>query len=298
MVFTEVKRKKGKKYYYRSVSTRDGARVTKKRIYLGVDLDARALTQAELGADKELGLLSALLSQRDIAYFNRIKSDHAKKSEIASKYEAFTAAFTHDSTAIEGNTLTLQETGSLLFEDISPSGKPMKDISEAIGHREAFDYMLRYDGKITKKFICELHTRLMKDSAPQKYREMVGMYRTVPVYIRGADWSPPAPENVPGEMRVLLSLHTRNMKKIHPVVAAIYFHTGFEMVHPFFDGNGRVGRLLFNYILHIGGYPMLSIPNARKNRYYGVLAMAQTEGNLRPFIDFIIELYADGRVKY
>jgi Fic family protein len=73
---------------------------------------------------------------------------------------------------------------------------------------------------------------------------------------------------------------------------------GFELVHPFVDGNGRVGRLLLNFILHKNGYPMVNIPNIQKNRYYSVLNEAQVEGNLRPILEFIIELLIENKVPF
>jgi Fic family protein len=300
MVFTEVKNKSGRKYYYRTVSKRKNGKVSKKRIYLGTDLDKTKLAEAESEADMELGILDSLLDPRELEFLEAIKKEHARRPDIilVNIYEVFTTQFTHDSTAIEGNTLTIQETGSLLFENISPSGKSMRDINEVLGHKNAFDFMLQNQGKITKKFICKLHAILMKDTSDARYNDMIGSYRTVPVYIRGVEWTPPAPEDVGGEMQALLSWHTRNSKKTHPVIAAIYFHVGFEIVHPFFDGNGRVGRLLFNYILHRSGYPMVSMPNAQKNRYYHVLGKAQVDGDLRPFIDFILELYRDDMIKF
>jgi Fic family protein len=81
-------------------------------------------------------------------------------------------------------------------------------------------------------------------------------------------------------------------------VLAIYFHVGFETVHPFVDGNGRVGRLLMNFILHKNDLPMVNIPNLQRNRYYDVLHEAQVRGNLRPFIEFVLELYKGNQLMF
>ncbi|MCK5398099.1 MAG: Fic family protein, partial [Thermoplasmata archaeon] len=189
-----------------------------------------------------------------------------------------------------GNTLTLQEAGSLLFDDATPTGKTVREINEVIGHKNAFDFMLDYEKDISRKFICELHSLTMKDTIDEKYNEQIGRYRKVQVFIRGTDWTPSAPEDVQNDMRDLLIWYSKNKEKIHPLVTAIYFHVGFEIVHPFIDGNGRVGRLLMNFILHKNNYPMVNIPNKEKNRYYKALQDAQLEGNLRPFIDMMLEL--------
>ena len=88
--------------------------------------------------------------------------------------------------------------------------------------------------------------------------------------------------------------YTRNKNKVHPVIVAIYFHVGFEIVHPFVDSNGRVGRLLMNFILHKNGFPMVNIPNAQKMRYYKALEKAQDDGDLRMFIEWVVELLGEG----
>ncbi|MCK5309882.1 MAG: Fic family protein [Thermoplasmata archaeon] len=300
MAYTEVQKRGNKNHYYRARSVRDGKKVTKKRIFLGTDLSEEELAKAELDADRELGILDSLLSDEDIALLDSIKQKYAQEPEITknNRYETFITLFTHDSTSIEGNTLTLQEAGSLLFDDASPTGKTLREINEIIGHKKAFDFMLDYDEGISRKFICELHSLTMKDTTDEKYMNQIGSYRTVQVFIRGLDWTPPPPKEVQNYMRDLLTWYSKNKKKAHPLVAAIYFHVGFEIVHPFIDGNGRVGRILMNFILHKNGYPMVNIPNKEKNRYYKALQEAQMEGNLRPFIDMMLELMKESDLMF
>ncbi len=299
MTFTEIKEKNKKKYYYRVRSIRNGSKVDKKRIYLGTDLGMKELAKAEKEADRELGILDSLLTDNEIKLLERIKKEYSKKSSKTSRnrYEAFISLFTHDSTAIEGNTLTLQETASLLFEKITPT-KNLREINEVLNHKKAFDYILEYEGDITKKFICELHRLIVKDTLDKSLNDQIGRYREHQVYIRGVEWVPAPPDRVSQDMRTLLSWYTRNKNKLHPVVVAVYFHSGFELIHPFVDGNGRVGRLLLNFILHRHNFPMVNIPNLQKNRYYAVLNEAQVSGNLRPFIEFIMELMGESKVPF
>jgi Fic family protein len=126
----------------------------------------------------------------------------------------------------------------------------------------------------------------------------VGRYRKVQVFIRGVEWVPAAPDDVPADMTALISWYSRNREMLHPLVLAVYFHVGFETIHPFVDGNGRVGRLLMNFILHKFEYPMVNIPNVSKNRYYDVLSRAQVDGELRPFIEFVIALWKDSELLF
>jgi Fic family protein len=290
--YTEKKTRGGSTYYYRAHSFRDNDKVKKKRIYLGKDLDKRSLREAEMKADEELDLLSGLLSKEEMEELERIKERYRAVPEktLQNRYEAFVSRFTHDSTAIEGNTLTLQETASLLFERITPSSKELREINEVINHREAFDMILSYGRDINRKFVLDLHELVVRDTLAEGLDDQIGKYREVQVYIRGVDWMPPSPEDVPLDMRELFRWYSINKEKLHPLILASYFHTGFETIHPFVDGNGRVGRLLMNFILHKNGYPMVNIPNSRKLEYYECLERARVDANLRPFVKFIYDL--------
>lgn len=298
MVYTEIKEINGKKYYYRVKNFRKGKTFKKKRIYLGADLDKKSLLEKEFWADKELRLLSSLLSEEERAFLEEIKKKYYNepKENLENRYEVFCSQFTYDSDAIEGNTLTLQQTSLLLFENIVPSAKSMREINEALNHKRAFDFILNYKEDINKQFILDLHSFVVKETLRKDLESQIGKLRIVQVYIRGAKWTPPKPEDVPNEMKTLLAWYSQNKKKLHPLILAAYFHTAFEQIHPFVDGNGRVGRLLMNFILHKNGYPMINIPNKIKNRYYSALEKAHLEGDLRPFIELLVYVLKNSQV--
>lgn len=300
MTYTEVKIKNGVKYYYRVKSVRDGKKVRKKRIYLGKNLNKKELKKLEEKADKELLLLKNLLTNKEIKFLEKIKEEYMKepKETFENRYEAFCAIFTYDSNAIEGNTLTLQETAGLLFDKRVPGQKSLREINEALNHKKTFDYLLEYKKDITKEFMCELHELVVKETLKPELSSQIGKYRTVQVYIRGVEVIPPNPSNVLKEMKALLSWYSKNKNKLHPFIIAAYFHTGFELIHPFIDGNGRVGRLLMNFILHKNKYPMINIPNKLKLNYYQALQQAQRNGKLRPFIDLLLSLLKKSRIRF
>lgn len=298
MVYTEIKERGKKKYYYRVKSVRMKGKVTKKRVYLGVNMKRDELGEAEKKADRELESLSSLLTDKEIEYLNNLKERYGKepKENFDSRYESFCSQFTYNSTAIEGNTLTLQETAQLLFDSVVPASKSLREINEVLNHRQAFDYILSYKGDLNRNFILELHRLVVKDTLKAGLESQSGAYRMVQVYIKGVDWLPSKPSEVPSEMASLLSWYTRARNKIHPLIMAAYFHSGFETIHPFVDGNGRVGRLLMNFILHRNGYPMINIPNARKAEYYSALQKSQIEGNLKPLVDLLINILKDAKI--
>ena len=299
MAYTEVKEKNNKKYFYRVKSVRDGKKVRKERVYLGVNLELNELQKKEKEADKELLILSTLLSEDEIKELEKIKDNYLKEPKDLSgkKYEAFVSLFTYNSTNIEGNTLTLQETSQLLFEGITPR-KPLREIREITNHKEAFDFILNWKKDISKEFILKLHELVVKDTLKPELKEQIGKYRTVQVYIRGVEWLPSKPKEIPKEMASLLSWYSKNKKKLHPLIISAYFHSAFETIHPFVDGNGRVGRLLMNFILHKNRYPMINVPNKKKYIYYKTLEFSQIKGNLKLLTKFLFDLLKDEKMKF
>jgi len=300
MVYTEIKERNKKKYYYRVRNVRKGKKFKKERIYLGVDLSKKELKEAEKEADQELSLLSTLLSDKEIKFLDKLKDDFSKepKETYENRYEAFTSLFTYDSTAIEGNTLSLQETSYLLFENRVPKEKSLREINESLNHKKAFDYMLEYKGDITKKFICQLHKLVVEKTLRPELDEQIGKYRTSQVFLRGVEWLPPKPSEVPKEMRELLVWYTKNKNKLHPLIIATYVHIGFETIHPFIDGNGRVGRLLMNFILNKNKLPMINIKNKIKLEYYSALQKAQLKGDLKTFVKLLLSIYKENELRF
>ena len=300
MVYTEIKEKNGSKYYYRVKNVREGEKFRKKRVYLGKNLSKKQLSKKGMEADKELMVLSSLLNKSEEKFLENLKEKFRKqpKENLKNRYEAFTSFFTYDSNAIEGNSLTLDETSFLLFENLVPSSKSLREINETLNHKKAFDYMFNYRGDINKKFILHLHKLVVKETLRKDLNSQIGVYRKVQVYIRGKDWMPPKPSKIPNEMKSLLSWYSKNKKKLHPLILASYFHTAFETVHPFVDGNGRVGRLLMNFILHKNKFPMINIPSKTKFNYYDALHEAQVEGNLKPFVDLCLDIYGKAKLLF
>ena len=185
--------------------------------------------------------------------------------ELARLSEEFMVSFTYNSNAIEGNTLTLQET-ALVLEGITIDKKPLKDHLEAVGHRDAFLYVLDLVQKkepISEKVIKDIHSLVLMDQPQDK-----GVYRRIPVKIMGAVHEPVQPYMVPVRMEQLLSEYHDDSRISHMVERVAWFHLEFEAIHPFIDGNGRAGRMLVNLELMKAGFPPISIKFADRRRYY------------------------------
>ncbi|MBR9701200.1 Fic family protein [Candidatus Woesearchaeota archaeon] len=287
MPSTDIIRRGDTKYYYRSKSVREGKKVKKVRKYLGKNLSSKELQKKEQEADFILNTsLNSLLTRKQREELEKISKIDKKLFSQPGFYESFISEFTYHSDAIEGNSFTLKETAMLLFENIVPKGKHPREIYEIINHKKAIDYILKYEGKLTKTFICKLQAIVTENTLLEDFEEQRGKYRTVQVFIRGANFVPPKKEEVPTEMRKLISWYNRN-KNIHPSISAAYFHAGFESIHPFVDGNGRVGRLLINWMLHQNNFPMITIQVRERLKYYESLEKAR-KGNLKILLNIII----------
>ena len=297
MAYNEIKEVKGRKYYYRVKSVKRNKKTAKERVYLGVNLSNDELAKKEKEADIQLNLFETFLTSEDIKFLDYIKREFSKepKENYENRYESFCALFSYDSTGIEGNTLTLSETSHLLFEGIVPSTKSLREINEVLNHKKAFDYILNYHGDLTKEFILNLHHLVVINTLREDLSKYAGKYRKVQVFVGGS--IPPSAAEVPNLIASLLRWYSVNKNKLHPLVLATYFHTEFERIHPFVDGNGRVGRLIMNFILHKNNLPMINIPKKRRFLYYEALRKAH-QGNYKPFIDLLISLLKKEKLRF
>jgi len=180
---------------------------------------------------------------------------------------------TYHSDAIEGNRLTLKETQLVLEEGITVGGKPLKDYLEAKDDAEAFDLMVRLvndKASLTQETIQQLH-----EVVTQGLLERPGCYRTGNVRISGSPTTPPRPEHIIPLMDEFLS--TVRKLKLHPVKKAAIIHYELTRIHPFWDGNGRVARLVMNFSLMREHYPPIVIQQQDRHEYYTALEKADAE---------------------
>ncbi|GHO55769.1 Fic family protein [Ktedonobacter robiniae] len=202
---------------------------------------------------------------------------------------------THHSTAIEGNTLTLNETAMVIEYGMTVGGHSLREYKETENHARAYDYVLQLvNGKgdqhwqrntpISQEVVLTLHKLVMLTILDE---EQTGVWRTVPVYIRGSNMTPPPAREVPRLMREWEKwVEGKQGRQYDPVTRAAIAHHGFEAVHPFPDGNGRVGRLLLNLMLMREGYPPALVLKDWRVRYIHALQEGNT-GNYNPLINLI-----------
>ena len=219
--------------------------------------------QAEKPADGRFKLRESLLEQIDRKKKELDGRRPLTEGEVERLNEEFTVEYTYNSNAIEGNTLTLRET-DLVLRGLTIDRKPLKDHMEAVGHKEAFDYiceLVQEKSPLSEKVIKQVHFLVLADK-----RQDRGVYRRVPVRILGAQHEPVQPYLIQPKMEELLFDYGADQS--HIVTKLARFHIEFERIHPFIDGNGRTGRLLVNLELMKAGYPPIDIKFKDRLAYY------------------------------
>ena len=204
-----------------------------------------------------------------------------------STYEKdFELRFTHNSTAIEGNTLTLVETKVLLEDSVSVGGKELREIYEVVNHKKAYDYVkkcIAQNKSLTEDIVKDLHMILTENIIAG------GIYRNQEVRISGAGFTPPAGNEMYIQIKAFYE-EVDNKAGLNPIELAAWTHAEFVRIHPFIDGNGRTSRLLMNYQLMINGYLPVSVDKENRLDYYNALEQYAAHGNLEPFADFVADL--------
>ena len=230
---------------------------------------------AKKPADGRYKSKESLLSQIDRKKVELDSRRPLTAGEVARLNEEFIVEYTYNSNAIEGNTLTLRET-DLVLRGLTIDSKPMKDHMEAVGHKEAFDFvseLVKDNVPISEGIIKQIHYLVLADK-----REDRGVYRRVPVRIMGAQHEPVQPYLIKPKMEQLLYDFAASTE--HIVTKLARFHIEFEGIHPFIDGNGRTGRLLVNLELMKYGFPPIDIKFTDRIAYYNAFNEYYVKHNL------------------
>jgi Fic family protein len=200
--------------------------------------------------------------------------------------------WTYHSNAIEGNTLTLQET-KVALEGITIGGKSIREHLEAVNHKNAIlllEDLVQKNEPLTEWTIKSLHQLILKGIDDDN----AGRYRTVNVRISGAEHLPPDQVRVPELMEQFITWYQTEAMALHPVERAARVHSDFVKIHPFVDGNGRTSRLLMNLELLKAGYPPAVLPVERRLAYYIALDADHVHGEKEGFVSMVAEIVKEG----
>ena len=208
------------------------------------------------------------------------------KEVLQSFDRSFEVEYTHNSTAIEGNTLSLIQTKAILEDGISVGGKTLREIYEVVNHNKAFGFVKKCvtEGKaLDETIIKDIHALLMENILTG------GVYRNVEVRISGAKHKPPVPSEMYQQIKNFYADMPYKVKE-NAIEFAAWTHAEFVKIHPFVDGNGRTSRMIMNYQLLASGFLPVSIAKENRLEYFEALEAYAVEGDLNPFANMIAEL--------
>jgi Fic family protein len=224
--------------------------------------------------------------QNTIKQHGKIAADTLRKINYK-----FRLDWNYYSNLIEGNSLTMQETRSIMVGNVTVDGKPIKDVIEMKGHDDVISDILKI-GKselnLSEKRIKDIHKGIMHEENPEK-KQHIGKWKADPNYLynyKGERFDFTPPSDVPDEMHKLINWLNAEKEKIarkakdalHPVELAFRFHLDYIFIHPFYDGNGRTVRIFTNLILISYGYPPVYVKDTERQVYYQYLGDIQGYG--------------------
>ena len=231
------------------------------------------------------------IEQMRVGYKHIIKK--MDKRNLKDITDRFAVNFTYDSNAIEGSSLTLKDVEIIITKDENIPGKDLREIYETKNSRKIIEMIFNRKFKIRHEDIIKMHKILMKN-----IDEGTG-YKKLPnvIFHMEREVSTVPPENVKKEMTKLIEWYENSIKSMHPLETAIIFHGKFEQIHPFTDGNGRVGRFLINSILVNNGYPPLIVRKSSRTAYMNALS-AFDKGHDDSLKRFILRKFKDTYKKF
>ena len=206
---------------------------------------------------------------------NKLKSKLLERKSFGSLpnsiWKRTSALNTWGTNAIEGSTITWKDAEKILLEGKTPGGKPVRDVSETIQHEVVFRGLLeRSKSPINLETVLELHGQVFRLILLD-----AGHWRRINVRIQGAKFSPPRMEKVIAEMENWLAEYQkRDIEGEDAFTLAAWMHYEFERIHPFSDGNGRIGRLLLNLHFLKRNWPPVHVLPAHRDDYLDALNSA------------------------
>jgi len=265
-------------------------------------------------------ILQDIISEID-RYKEKLDSFGALDEQTKKRlWEKIRLDWNYHSNSMEGNALSYGETKSLLLYGLTTKGKNLRDFLDMKGHDKALNYLLDIVDKkqlITERVVKKLHQMIIPDPFDEEMEVNPGVYKTEPnevilnpefTHSIGEKVEFLEPEKVAEELNKLIT-KTNNLLNppkrqkekytLHPLLIAAAFHLEFELIHPFNDGNGRLGRILMNLILMQCGYPPVLIKLDERDEYLNSLNKARNEG-IEIFTEFLgkclirsLKLYMD-----
>ncbi len=305
-MYIEKRNFKGRIKYYLAHSFREGDKINKIRKLIGLDLTKEILEERRIKVEKLIfeeiekykvirDPIQTELTKKEIEFVERLEKEaNLRVIHLSEKdWETFSKLFTYNTNAIEGSKLNSKEVKEILDKDIWPKEKTKEDVAEAYGVDEAIKFIRQTKDHLSLAIIKELHKIVFKNS-----KGFAGEFRKpgeeVVVMGRNGVVHEGAPQSrVISLLNELTKWYENNRSRYPALILAAVVHNQFENIHPFRDGNGRVGRLLLNNILIKNGLPPVNIELKHRIEYYNTLQEYEKNKNIKPTIEFLIKEYKE-----
>lgn len=283
------------KYYLAHTYRDEHDNVRKIRRFLGTDLSAAQLEKMKTRAEelisaqiKDMGVsvFDFSLTKKEIASLNKLNDKLEIAHFDAREWEQFTEEFVYNTNAIEGSTVLREEVNPILYKKAAQT----PDEIETKGVAKAITFIRKTKQDVSLPLLLKLHKLCFEGS-----KSFAGTFRNAEVVIRNASGEVihrgTLVKNLKKELNEFINWYKQNKRLFKPLVLAAIVHNQFEDIHPFQDGNGRVGRLLLNFILLQNSYPPINILLEDRAEYYRVLQEYQKNDKLKPTLHFLIKQY-------
>jgi len=292
MVYHEIREVNRKKQNYLVYNKRGDDKWVKQSKFIGTgDISKEEVRKEKKKFELELILNRTYkhLSKEQVEEIEKLRQIYFEKVDKLSKEEferlehSFFTELTYNSNAIEGSSLSLEDTALDVDEHLAPKGKSVREIYEAENHVKAIKFMKSYKGELNEGFILKLHGLILKDIS----ESFAGRYRESEVKIFGSAVKFPQSVIVPKLIKGLVYWYNKHKKEYHPFEMAVIFSMKFVSIHPFVDGNGRMSRLLMNFILKKNKYPWINVYMKQREDYLKAVRKSNDEDYLI-VLDFMI----------
>ncbi len=287
-----IKRKiEGKEYYSLQYSYRENRNIRNLYKEIGKEIP-------EDIEDIKEKFIEEILNKRWNQSIEEIKEKYSSKLDKLPKYrkleflKSFGIRFTYHTNKIEGSTLTHREVALVVDEPDVPINKSTNDIVEAKLHWDLYNEFTKNleDSGLSLEKTLEWHGKLF--SLHPNRNNFAGMIRQDKAFISGSNYVPPLGGFVCEELLDLLfKWYNEKKQSMDPVLLACLMHFRFVSIHPFSDGNGRISRLVMNYILYKNNYPMFDIPFIIRKYYYNALERANLKEDDMIFVGWFFRNY-------
>ena len=312
MTYTEIQRRRKRKYYYLVHTLRIDSGFKKIRVFLGTNLSEDQLRKKIKNKEKilrekisiiekiekevfklDIDFSKNLLYKNQLEKIEKLKRKYNKKIEFTDKdvlkkiRETFLIRYTYNTNSAEGNTISLKETELILRKGIIPESHSLREVYEIENTVRAYDYIESYKEELNHKFILELHKLVTEKTLENKRNE--GKYR-----LKGQNVSMSGSKHFPPkggrQIKRLIEeiIEKYNKCKLSFIERTILFHSAFIAIHPFIDGNGRVSRLIFNWMLLRENLPSIDFPSENHIEYTDLMEISR-DGDSLPLANYLFE---------